>query len=65
MVLRRYCLNGKYCVNTEENYLKSSLISVYTLCHLKGNLLHTYLAHLTLLEKNSVKTDQTVPSGVV
>ena len=55
MVFRRYCWNGKYFVNTEENYLKSSLISVYTLCHPKGNLLHTYPAHLTLLEKNSVK----------
>ena len=25
-------------LNTEETYLKSSLISVYTLCHLNGNL---------------------------
>ena len=52
-------------LNTEETYLKSSLISVYTLCHLNGNLYTPYLAHITLPKKNRVKTDQTVPSGVV
>ena len=52
-------------LNTEETYLKSSLISVYTLCQPNKNLLHIYLAQITLPKKNSVKTDQTVPLGVV
>ena len=52
-------------VNTEETYLKSSLISVYTLATLMETFYTPYLAHITLPKKNSVKTDQTVPSGVV
>ena len=45
-------------VNTEETYLKEQSDQCLY-------FLPPYLAHLTLLEKNSVKTDQTVPLRVI
>ena len=45
-------------VNTEETYLKRSLVSDYILYHLKGTFYTPYLVHLTLPEYNSDNTDQ-------
>ena len=64
-VLRRYCLNGKYCKHRGD-LLKRAVWSVFILYATSRETFYTpYLAHLTLPEKNSVKTDQTVPLGVV
>ena len=53
-------------VNTEETYLKEQSDQCLYSLPPQGKTFYTpYLAHLTLPEKNSVKTDQTVPSGVV
>ena len=53
-------------VNTEETYLKEqSDQCLYSLPPQGKPFTHLTLPNLTLPEKNSVKTDQTVPSGVV
>ena len=63
------CLEGivemANILNTEETYLKSSLISVILFATSMETFYTPYLAHITLPKKNSVKTDQTVPSRVV
>ena len=64
------CLEGigkmANIVNTEETYLKEqSDQCLYSLPPQGKPFYTTYLANLTLPEKNSVKTDQTVPSRVV
>ena len=48
-------------VNTEKTYLKEQSDQCLYSLPPQGKP----FTHLTLLEKNSVKTDQTVPSGVV
>ena len=64
------CLEGigkmANIVNTKETYLKEqSDQCLYSLPPQGKPFYTTYLANLTLPEKNSVKTDQTVPSRVV
>ena len=51
-------------VNTEETYLKEQSDQCLYSLPPQGKPF-THLAQLILLEKNSVRTDQTVPSGVV